>query len=53
MDQRAERVVEITEDEQKRVNRSEDNLRDLWDNITGVPDGEEREKEAENILNTI
>ena len=47
-----DRVVEITAAEknrQKRMNRNEDSLRDLWDNIKhtnihiiGVPEGEER-----------
>ena len=45
------RVVEITEAKQKKekIKRSEESLRDLWDNIKctnihikGVPDGEER-----------
>ena len=46
-----DKVVEITEDEQKkRIKRNENGLRDLWDNIKctniciiGVPE-EEREK---------
>jgi len=39
------------------MNRNEDSLRDLWDNIkhtniciTGVPEGEEREKGPEKIF---
>ena len=49
-----DRIVEITaaeQNKQKRIKRIEDSLRDLWDNnkctnihITGVPEGEEREK---------
>ena len=42
---------------EKRIKRSEESSRDLWDNIKcsnihiiGVPEGEEREKRAENIL---
>ena len=42
------------------MKRSEDSLRDLWDNIkrnniriTGVPDGEEREKGPEKIFEEI
>ena len=52
-----ERMVEFTAAEQnkeKRMKRNEDNLRDRWDNvkrnnihITGVPEGEEREKGPE------
>ena len=58
-----DRVVEITHAEQKKENRmkrNEDGLRDLWDDITctnihiiGVPEGEEREKGAENIFENI
>ena len=50
-----DKVVEITTTEQKKEKRkkkSEDSLRDLWDNlmhtnihIIGVPEGEERERE--------
>ena len=53
-------MVEITATEQnieKRMKRSEDSLRDLWDNIKGtnisligVPEREEREKEYEKIF---
>ena len=49
-----DRMVEITAPEQnmeKRKQRNEDSLRDLWDNIKhtnihiiGVPEGEERER---------
>ena len=50
-------MVEITATEQnieKRMERNEDSLRDLWDNIKcnnrciiGIPEGEEREKGPE------
>ena len=56
-------MVEITAVEQnieKRMTRSEDCLRDLWDNtkhtnihITGGPEGKEREKVAENVFDEI
>ena len=56
-------MVEITATEQnkeKRVKRNEDSLRDLWDNIKrtnihiiGVPEGEEKEKGPEKILEDI
>ena len=50
-------MVEITSEEQnkvKRMKRTEDSLRDLWDNtrhtniqITGVPEEEEKKKRYE------
>ena len=56
-------MVEITSKEQnkvKRMKRTEDSLRDLWDNIKcsksriiGVPDEEEKNKEYENIFEEI
>ena len=58
-----DRMVEFTAAEQnkeKRMNRNEDSLRDLWDNIKwtnicilGVPEGEEREKGPEKIYEEI
>ena len=42
------------------MKRNEDSLRDLWDNIKwtnihiiGIPEGEEREKGAENISKEV
>ena len=56
-------MVEFTAAEQnkeKRMKRNEDSLRDFWDNIkcnniriTGVPEGEEREKGPEKICEQI
>ena len=56
-------MVEFTaveENKEKRMKRNEDSLRDLWDNIkhtniriTGVPEGEEREKGPDKILEDI
>ena len=58
-----DRTVEISATEQnieKRMNRNEDRLRDLGDNIKctnicimGVPEGEEREKGPEKIFEEI
>ena len=58
-----DRMVEFTDAEQnkeKRMKRNEDSLRDLWGNIkcnnihiTGVPEGEEREKVPEKIFEEI
>ena len=55
-----ERLVEITDVEQKREKRlktNEESLRELWDNmkrtnirIIGVPEGEEREKGTEKNI---
>ena len=56
-------MVEITSEEQnkvKRMKRTEDNLRDLWDNIKhtnieiiGVPEEEEKKKDYEKIFEGI
>ena len=56
-------MVEITSEEKnkvKRMNRAEDSLRDLWDNIkcnnirmTGVPEEEEKKKEYKKIFEEI
>ena len=58
-----DRMVEITAAEQnieKRIKSNEDNLRDLLDNIkcmgihiVGIPEGGEREKGPERILEEI
>ena len=57
------RMVEITSEEQnkvKRMKRTEDSLRDLWDNIkctnirtTGVPEEKEKKKGYEKISEEI
>ena len=57
-------MVEITSEEQnkvkKKMKRSEDSLRDLWDNIKctntqiiGVPEEEEKKKGYEKIFEEI
>ena len=56
-------MVERTLEEQnkeKRMQRIEDNLRDLWDNskctnirVIGVPEEEEKKKESEKIFGEI
>ena len=58
-----DRLVEITDAEQKREKRlktNEESLGELWDNmkrnnihIIGVPEGEEQEKETEKIFQEI
>ena len=55
------RVVKINDTEhKKRRKRTEDSLGDFWDNIKsantcnrGVPEGEERDKGAEDIFEDI
>ena len=56
-------MVKITSEEQnkvKRMKRTEDNLRDLWDNIKctntqiiGVPEEEEKKKGYEKIFEEV
>ena len=56
-------MVEITSEEQnkvKRMKRTEDSLRDLWDNVKhtnipsiGVPEEEEKKKGYEKIFEEI
>ena len=56
-------MVEIISEEQnkvKTIKRTEDSLRDLWDNIKhtntriiGVPEEEEKNKEYEKILKRL
>ena len=58
-----DKMVEITSEEQnkvKRMKRTEDSLRDLWDNIKctniqiiGVPEEEEKKKGYKNIFEEI
>ena len=58
-----DKMVEINEAErkkEKRIQRNEDNLRDLWDNvkrpniqIIGVPEEEDKKKGHEKILEEI
>ena len=56
-------MVEITSEEQnkmKRMKRTEDSLKDLWNNIKctnnriiGVPEEEEKKKEYEKIFEEV
>ena len=58
-----DKMVEISETERKKekwIKRNKDNLRDLWDNvkctntrILGVPEGEDKKKDHEKILEDI
>ena len=54
-----DKMVEITSEEQNKVKRTEDSLRDIWDNIKctnlgimGVPE-EEKKKGYEKILKRL
>ena len=63
MSELEDKMVEITFEEQnkvKRMKRTEDSLRDLWDNIKGtniqiiqVPEEEEKKKGYEKILKRL
>ena len=53
-------ITDAQEKREKRLKRNEDSLRDFWDNIkhtniciTGVPEGEKREKVTEKIFEEI
>ena len=56
-------MVEINQPERKKeklIKRNEDNLRDLWDNVTypniriiGVPEEEDKKKDHEQIFEEI
>ena len=58
-----DKMLEITSEEQnkiKRMKRTEDSLRDLWDNIKctniqiiGVPEKEEKKKDYEKFFEEI
>ena len=58
-----DRMMEFTaaeQNEEKRIKRNEDSIRDLWDNIKhnniriiGVPEGEEREKGPKKIFEDV
>ena len=56
LDQKEERNVQPEQNEERRIQKNEERLRNLWDNfkysniqIIGVPEGEEKEQEIENF----
>ena len=65
VDQKEERNIQPERNEETRIQKSEERLRNLWDNflwdnlncsniwIIGVPEGEEEEQEIENIFEKI
>ena len=57
LEDRALKFIQSEERKEKRMKTSQDSLRDLWDNIMRTtvstvecPEGEEREKEAESLI---
>ena len=60
MDQKEERNIQPEKNEETRIQKNEERLRDLQDifkcpniQITGVPEGEEDEQKIENLLEQI
>nr|KAF6462323.1 hypothetical protein HJG59_011354 [Molossus molossus] len=53
-------IIQSEQQKEKRIQKNEDSVRSLWDNFKhinicklGVPEGEEREQEIENLFETI
>ena len=60
VEDRLEEITNAKQKGEKRLKKNEESLRELWDNvkrtnicITGVPEGEEREKGTEKIFQEI
>ena len=60
MEQKEEINIQQEQNEETRIPKSEESLRNLWDNlkhsnirIIGVAEGEERQQEIENLLEQI
>ena len=60
MDQKEERNIQPEKNEEKRIQKNEERLRNLQDifkcsniRIIGVPEGEEEEQEIENLFEKI
>ena len=60
MDQKEEINIQPEQNEETRIQKNEDRLRNLWDNfkhsniqIIGVPEGEKEEQEIENLFENI
>ena len=59
-EQKEEIRIQMEQNEETRIQKIEDRLRNLWDNfkcsnirIIGVPEGEEEEQEVENLFEQI
>ena len=57
MDQKEEINIQPEQNEETRIQKTEERLRNLWDNfkhsniqIIGVPEGEEEDQEIENLF---
>ena len=60
MEQKEEINIQLEQNEEKRIQKNEERLINLWDNfkyfniqIIGVPEGEEEEQEIETYLKKI
>ena len=60
MDQKAEISIQPEQNEETRIQKHEERLRNLWENfkcskiwIIGVPEGKEEEQEIENLFAQI
>ena len=60
LDQKEERNIQLEQNEETRIQKNEERLRNLRDNfkpsniwIIGVPEGEEGEKDIENLFEQI
>ena len=60
VDQKEERNIQLEKNEETRIQKNEERLRNLWDNlkysnirIIGVPEGEEEEQKIENLFEQI
>ena len=57
LEQKEEIIIQPEQNEETRIQKNEERLRILWDNlkrsniqIIGVPEGEEQQQEIENLL---
>ena len=58
MEQKEERNIQPEQNEETRIQKNEERLRNFWDNfkhnnIQIMPEGEEEEQEIENLLEKI
>ena len=60
LEQKQEINMQLEQNEETRIQKNEDRLRNLWDNFRGpntwiiqMPEGEEQEQEIENLFEQI